>query len=285
MKIETFFDPITYTLTYIVYDEQTRDAFIIDSVWEYEQASSTTSLRQIKKYQDFIESNNLKLHYILETHAHADHLTGSQKLKELYPNAKIAIGARIKEVQSTFKEVFNMKDFNTDGIQFDELLEDNQVLEIGSLKLKVLYTPGHTPACSSYLVNDKVVFTGDALFMEDFGTGRCDFPAGSAKDMYQSLRRLYELDDEVEVYTGHDYQPGGRELKYKTTIGSQKKNNIHMKAETSEDEYVKMRQERDKKLKAPKLLLPSIQINIDAGKLPEAEDNGTRYMKMPITES
>ena len=222
------------------------------------------------------------LHYVLETHAHADHLTGAAELKKRYPEAKIGVGKNITAVQDVFASMYNLKDFNTNGIQFDILMDEDTPIKAGSIEIKTLFTPGHTPACSSYLIEDRV-FTGDAIFMPDMGTGRCDFPKGSAVDLYNSIHeKLYKLPDETRVFVGHDYQPGGRELAYETTIAEQKKNNIQLKEETSLEEFVKFRTERDKTLAAPRLLLPSIQVNIDAGHLPEEEDNGMKYLKIPL---
>lgn len=284
MEVKTLFDSATFTLTYIVYDEETKDGIIIDSVLNYNPNSGKITTRSIDEAMEFINSENINIHYILETHAHADHLTGSQKLKELMPNAKIGIGAKIKVVQETFKDFFNLKDLETDGSQFDILLEDGQEINAGSLTLKVLSTPGHTPACLSFLIGDKV-FTGDALFMPDFGTGRCDFPAGSAEDLYDSVtEKLYTLPDSTQVFVGHDYMIGGRALKYMTTIGDSKAENIQLQGDTSKEDFIEFRTTRDKKLEAPRLLLPSIQVNILAGNRPEPEDNGTSYLKLPITE-
>ena len=283
MTIKHFYDEATNTLTYLVYDQNTKDAVVIDPVWDFDPASGGLTHTSNDILFKAIESENLKLHYILETHAHADHLSGSKLIKEKYPDVKLAIGENITKVQEVFKGVFNLGDeFKTDGSQFDELLKDGQTVKAGSLEFKVIFTPGHTPACASYLIED-AVFTGDALFMPDFGTGRCDFPAGSATDLYNSVHnKLYELPDETRVFTGHDYQPGGRELQYESTIGIEKQKNIQLKAETTEAEFVKFREERDSKLSAPKLLLPSIQVNIRAGHLPPAEDNGVSYLKLPL---
>lgn len=282
LSLETFFDKNTYTLTYVVYDENSNDAIIIDPVLDYDQAASKVSDQSIKKIQEFLSNKNLNVHYILETHAHADHLTGAAELKKRIPNAKIGIGKNITKVQNVFSKVFNLKDFNTNGIQFDILLNEDEILKAGTIEIVTIFTPGHTPACSSYLIDD-MVFTGDALFMPDFGTGRCDFPAGSAKDLYHSIHeKLYKLPDETRVFTGHDYQPNGRELKYESTIKESKLSNIQLKESTTEAEYVEFRTKRDATLSAPKLLLPSIQVNIDAGHLPQVEDNGARYLKIPI---
>ncbi|MAZ49485.1 MAG: MBL fold metallo-hydrolase [Halobacteriovoraceae bacterium] len=282
LELKHFFDQDTYTLTYVVYDKSTKDAVVIDPVLNYDQAASKTSMESIDEVTNFVQGNELNLHLILETHAHADHLTGAVELKSRFPQAKVAIGKHITKVQSTFKEVFNLKDFNTNGVQFDLLLDESDDIQVGSIKLKTIFTPGHTPACSSYLLED-MLFTGDALFMPDFGTGRCDFPMGSAKDLYHSIHeKLYKLPDDTKVLTGHDYQPGGRDLKFESTIGESKKSNIQLREETTEEQFIRFREERDAKLSAPQLLLPSIQINIDGGKMPKAEDNGTSYIKLPI---
>jgi len=284
MEVKTFFDGETFTLTYVVYDPQSRDGVIIDSVLNYDPNSGKVTTESVDEAAGFINGHEIKLHYILETHAHADHITGSQKLKEYFPDAKIGIGANITTVQETFKDVFNLKDLKTDGGQFDILFEDNQELLAGSLTIHILNTPGHTPACLSYLIGEKV-FTGDALFMPDYGTGRCDFPAGSAENLYDSItNRLYTLPDETEVYVCHDYMPRGRELKYKSTIGEEKTANIQLTGETLREDYIKFRTERDRNLRAPRLLLPSIQMNILAGRRPQPEDNGTSYLKLPISE-
>lgn len=283
MKIEVFYDKTTFTLTYLIFDEATKDAIVIDPVLDYDQYAGKLSHTSFEKVHQFIQEKKLNLQYVLETHAHADHLSSSQIFKDHYPNVKIGIGEHIKVVQETFKGVFNLVELNISGEQFDHLFKDGEVLKIGPFEIKVINTPGHTPACVSYLIEDHL-FTGDALFMPDFGTGRCDFPKGCAEDLYHSIHeKLYELPDETKVYVGHDYQPGGRELMYQTTIGESKKSNIQLKAETSREDFVSFRKARDATLSAPKLLLPSIQVNIDAGKLPKAEKNGVSYIKLPLT--
>lgn len=283
MKIKHFFDKDTFTLTYVVYDEKTKDAVIIDPVLNYEPQASHYTTEAADEVRDFVTENILKVHYIMETHAHADHLTGAQILKSYYPEAKMAIGKHITKVQGTFKHVFNFKDFNESGVQFDVLLDEGEPVYAGSLKIEVLFTPGHTPACSSYVINDEAVFTGDALFIEDFGTGRCDFPGGSAEQMYDSVtQKLFTLPDDMAVYVGHDYQPGGRELRFSSTIGVEKKQNKQLNAGMTKEEFVKFRTERDATLTAPRLLLQSLQVNIDAGKLPDPEDNGKAYLKIPF---
>lgn len=282
--VKEFFDKDTWTLTYVVYDLKTRDAVVLDPVWDYDPVASQMSTLSIDAVVEFIKKEKLNVHFILDTHAHADHVTGSQVLKTYLPNAKIGIGKNIIKVQEIFKSVYNLKsDFPVDGRQFDFLLEEGKTYQAGSISIDVIFTPGHTPACSSYVIED-MVFTGDVLFMPDYGTGRCDFPSGSANDLFNSVQKLYKLSDETKVYTGHDYQPGGRPLKFQSTIGEQKKNNIHLKIETTREDFVKFRTERDKTLSAPRLLLPSLQINIDAGHLPASEDNGIRYLKIPIKE-
>lgn len=285
MNIKHFFDPDTFTLTYIVYDSITRDGVVIDTVMDLEQASGKLENKSLQKVLSYIEDHKIKIHGILETHAHADHITSAQLLKKIFPDARVGIGEKITLVQEVFKKHFNIDYVKTDGSQFDELFSDFEEVSFGSLKMKAIPTPGHTPACMSYLFGD-VVFTGDALFMPDYGTGRCDFPKGSSKDLFHSVtKNLYTLPDTTRVFVGHDYSPEGREMRFETTIGESKKNNIQLKASTHEEEFIGFRDARDKTLKAPRLLLPSIQINIDAGHLPPKEENGKSYLKLPLTES
>jgi glyoxylase-like metal-dependent hydrolase (beta-lactamase superfamily II) len=281
--VKEFFDSETWTLTYIVYDEKTKDAIVIDPVWDYDPAASKLSTTSLEKVINYIHENKLNVFYALETHAHADHISGAQILKQRLPNLKIGIGAKITEVQKVFKEVFNLNpNFATDGSQFDLLLNETEILKAGSLELKTIFTPGHTPACASYLIGD-ALFTGDALFMPDYGTGRCDFPAGSADDLYTSVHdKIYKLPDSTRIFVGHDYLPNGRGVAFESTIGESKAKNIQLKVETSRDEFVTFRKNRDRTLAAPRLLLPSVQVNIDAGALPVAENNGTRYLKIPV---
>ncbi|MFO0601714.1 MAG: MBL fold metallo-hydrolase [Polyangiales bacterium] len=281
MKIQEFYDPNTYTLTFVAFDEATHDAVVIDPVLDYDPGSSQTSTASVDAVSRFVEKEGLTLHYVLETHAHADHLSGSQLLKQRH-GAKVAIGARITEVQETFRALFDLgPEFRVDGSQFDRLLGDGETLAAGSLSVKVIATPGHTPACVSYLLGD-ALFTGDALFMEDYGTGRCDFPRGSADDLYQSIQKLYALPDATRVFVGHDYQPGGRGLRFETTVGASKRENVQLRAETSREEYVRFRKTRDASLAAPRLLFPSVQVNVNAGLLPRARANGRRYLSVPI---
>jgi glyoxylase-like metal-dependent hydrolase (beta-lactamase superfamily II) len=280
-RIEAFYDARTYTLTYVVWDPETGDAVVIDPVLDYDPAPSRTWTESVDEVSSFIREHELTLRYALETHAHADHLSGSQLLKRRF-DARVAIGERITLVQETFKPIFDLgESFPTDGSQFDRLLKDGEILDAGSLRVETLFTPGHTPACVTYEVGD-ALFTGDALFMDDYGTGRCDFPKGSAEALYESLSKLYAFPDETRVFVGHDYQPNGREVKWETTIGRSKANNPQMRADTTKDEFVRFRTERDKTLSAPRLLLPSVQVNVDAGRLPKPHANGNRYLNTPL---
>ncbi|MFN0253135.1 MAG: MBL fold metallo-hydrolase [Kofleriaceae bacterium] len=278
-EIETFFDERTNTLTFVVYDSKTRDAVVIDPVLDYDPVGGATWTESVERVTAFVAGRELRLHYILETHAHADHLSGSQLLRRKF-GAKVAIGERIREVQETFKRVFDLETLAIDGSQFDRLLADGEVIRAGSLSIEVIATPGHTPACLTYKIDD-AIFTGDALFMDDYGTGRCDFPRGSAEAMYDSIQKLYRLPDATRVYPGHDY-PNGREVKWMTTIGASKTNNPQLSATTKRDEFIAARQARDKMLSAPRLLYPSVQVNIDAGRMPAPHANGSRYLVVPL---
>lgn len=281
LHIEPFFDSRTYTLTYVVFDEGTRDAVVIDPVLDYDPANGTTWTESVDQLVRYIEAERLQLRYVLETHAHADHLSGSQLLRRHF-DAKVAIGDRITEVQQTFQGIFDLPPtVPTDGSQFDRLLADGEVLQAGSLAIEVIPTPGHTPACVTYKIED-AVFTGDALFIEDYGTGRCDFPKGSADALYTSVQRLYALPDATRVFVGHDYQPNGRDVRWQTTIGASKASNVQLSARTSRAEFVNMRKARDAKLAAPRLLFPSVQVNVDAGRLPAPHANGKRYLVTPL---
>jgi len=285
MRIQSFYDENTFTFTYIVFDGNSRDALILDPVLDFDPLAISISYESANKLLSFIKENELNIHYIIETHAHADHLSSSQYLKEKFPNAKLAVGENIKIVQETFKPIFNFENLKTDGSQFDYLLKDNEVVSAGSIEFKIIFTPGHTPACTSILIEDNL-FTGDSIFMPDYGTGRCDFPAGSAKDLYHSIKnKIYSLPDDTKIFVGHDYAPGGREVLSQTTVGESKKNNIQLKETTTQDEFIKFRQDRDITLSPPKLLYQSVQVNIDAGKLPAKENNGMSYLKSPIKEN
>ncbi len=283
MNTEAFFDPATYTLSYVVYDAATRDAVIIDPVLDYSAAGSEITYASAHKLIEFVRTLELKPHFILETHAHADHLSSAQVLKKVFPDIVLAVGERIVEVQKAFKPIFDLpENFPTDGSQFDRLLGDNEELSAGSLPFKVISTPGHTPACCSYLFGD-TLFVGDAIFIPDLGTGRCDFPAGSAPALYKSItERIYTLPDETRIFVGHDYLPGGRELKFETTVLEEKHENAHLNADLSEEQFVKFRSERDSTLNAPGLLFQSVQVNINGGRLPAPSDNEKRYFHIPL---
>jgi len=280
MQIETFYDPATFTLTFAVFDDGTRDAVIIDPVLDFDPIGAETSTESVDKLIAFVRSQELNVHYVLETHAHADHLSASQILKKEL-GAKVAIGRAITEVQETFAGLFDL-DFATDGSQFDLLIDDGQAVQAGSLTIEALATPGHTPACMTFKIED-AIFTGDALFMHDYGTGRCDFPRGSADDLYTSIHdKLYDLPDATRVFVGHDYQPEGREIAWETTIGKSKKSNPQLKGDTDRATFVEMRESRDATLRAPRLLFPSVQVNANAGILPKPHGNGMRYLVTPL---
>ena len=283
MEIQYFFDEETSTLTYVVFDKSTGDAVIIDPIMDYDCASSTICDHSFKLVLTFLQENKLTPHFVLETHAHADHLSGAQLFKKVFPHLKVAISKKIQKVQSVFHDILNLeKSFACDGSQFEKLIEEDEIFSAGSLTIKAIATPGHTPACISYLIGDSL-FCGDTLFIEDYGTGRCDFPEGSATDLYHSVHvKLYALSDATEVYVGHDYQPNNRELRYKTTIGASKTQNIQLKKETTRDAFITFRENRDKTLKTPKLLFASIQVNIRAGHLPPAEREGKAFLKIPL---
>lgn len=280
-EIEAFFDTRTSTLTYVVWDPATRDAVIIDPVLDYETVGSRTFTESVDKVTEFVRRKELKPRFVLETHAHADHLSGSQILRKRF-QAAVVIGERIREVQQTFKRVFDLPTaFKVDGSQFDCLVKDGERLSAGSLPVDVIATPGHTVACITYKIGD-ALFTGDVLLMDDYGTGRCDFPNGSAEAMYASVRKLYELPDETRVFVGHDYLPNGRPLRFETTIGASKAKNPQLDARTTKDEFVRLRKARDATLAAPTLLFQSVQVNVDAGRLPERHENGIRYLVLPL---
>lgn len=281
MEIRAFYDAATYTLTYLVWDPSSKDAVVIDPVLDYDPLASQIDTKSVDEVMAAIDREGLRLRFVLETHAHADHLSASQVLRQRY-DAPVAIGKRITEVQATFKGVFDLGDaFATDGSQFDRLLDDEELLQAGTLAVRVLATPGHTPACVSFVIGD-ALFTGDALFMDDYGTGRCDFPRGSAAELYRSIQRLYALPDTTRVFVGHDYQPAGREVRWETTIAKSKRNNPQLRADTSEAEFVEFRQARDRTLAPPRLIFQSVQVNVDAGRLPPAHANGRRYLTLPI---
>ena len=286
MNIQAFFDKPTSTLTYLVWDEQTKDSVIIDPILNYDATNSTFKFQSIEDLCKRVLEKGLQIHFIMETHAHADHLSGAQELKKRFPKAEVVIGEHITKVQRIFADIYNLgEDFATDGSQFDRLLSEGDRLVAGSLKIDVLHTPGHTPACCSYVIGD-AVFVGDALFMPDYGAARCDFPGGSSRQLYHSVKdKLYRLPEHTRLFTAHDYQPGGRELRFEATVGESKKYNVQISQTTPLESFVTFRNQRDGQLGSPKLLFQSLQVNIDGGRLPKPENNGVRYLKIPLKPS
>ena len=280
--IQAFFDDDTNTVSYLVSDPASSESAIIDSVLDYDQASGQTSTASADAVIAAVREQGREVSLILETHVHADHLSAAPHIQEQI-GGKIGIGAHITEVQETFGKVFNEGTaFERDGSQFDLLLGDGDRLNIGSLPLRVIHTPGHTPACLSYVIGD-AVFVGDTIFMPDFGTARTDFPGGSAEDLYRSIQRLFELPDETRVFTAHDYKaPGREEFAWESTIGEQKARNVHVGNGQDMATFVQMREARDAKLGMPRLILPSVQVNMRGGEMPPAEENGQRYLKIPV---
>ena len=280
--VKAFFDDATNTVSYVVREPEGRACAIVDSVLDYDQASGRTNMESADEIIAWVKAEDLQVAWILESHVHADHLSAAPYLQE-HLGGKIGIGANITVVQDTFGKVFNEgTEFQRDGSQFDALFEDGDSFHIGQMRADVLHTPGHTPACLTYVIGD-AAFVGDTLFMPDFGTARCDFPGGSAEDLYASIQKILSLPDETRIFVGHDYKaPGRDEFAWETTVGEQKALNVHIGAGRPMEEFVTMRQERDAKLGMPRLILPSLQTNMRAGHLPEPEDNGQRYFKVPI---
>ncbi|MEC8711236.1 MAG: MBL fold metallo-hydrolase [Pseudomonadota bacterium] len=280
--IQAFFDDDTNTVSYLVSDPASSESAIIDSVLDYDQASGQTSTTSADAVIAAVREQGREVSLILETHVHADHLSAAPYIQEQI-GGKIGIGAHITEVQETFGKVFNEGTaFERDGSQFDLLLGDGDRLNIGSLPLRVIHTPGHTPACLSYVIGD-AVFVGDTIFMPDFGTARTDFPGSSAEDLYRSIQRLFELPDETRVFTAHDYKaPGREEFAWESTIGEQKARNVHVANGQDMATFVQMREALDAKLGMPRLILPSVQVDMRGGEMPPAEENGQRYLKIPV---
>ncbi|WP_194745630.1 MBL fold metallo-hydrolase [Thermaurantiacus tibetensis] len=281
-EVDTVFDPETFTATHIVHCPQTRRAAIIDSVLDFDQASGRTSTTHAEQVVAIVEQKGLGVDWILETHAHADHLSAAPWLKERLGGA-IGIGERIAHVQGVFRRIFNLGDSVSErGAEFDRLFADGDRFSIGALEAAVLHVPGHTPADIAFVVGD-AAFIGDTLFMPDYGTARCDFPGGDARTLYRSIRRLLALPPETRLFLCHDYLAPGREtFVWETTVAAQRAGNIHVKDGVSEDEFVAFREARDRTLAMPRLILPSIQVNVRAGRLPPPEDNGVRYLKLPV---
>ncbi len=279
-QIRSFFDPATFTVTHVVSDPVTSRAAVIDSVLDYDPKSGRTSRDSADAVIGYVREADLTVDWQLETHAHADHLSAAPYLKQAL-GGRIAIGAHIRDVQKVFRKVFNDPDIETEGAAFDRLFEDGERFRIGELAVEVMHTPGHTPACLSYVVG-RDAFVGDTLFMPDYGTARCDFPGGDAATLYRSIRKLLSLPLETRLHLCHDYMPDGREAQWVTTVAEERANNIHVHDGVTEAEFVRMRTERDKTLDMPTLILPSIQVNVRAGRLPQPEDNGVGYLKIPL---
>ena len=280
--ITAFFDEATFTVTYIVADPATKECAVIDSVLDYDANMGRTRTDSADRVIEHIKNHGLNLVWLLETHVHADHLSGAPYLQEQL-GGKIAIGDQITQVQDIFGNLFNAEDgFARNGSQFDQLLTPNQALKIGTMTMTALHTPGHTPACMSFVVGD-ACFVGDTLFMPDYGTARCDFPGGDATALYESMEQILSLPDETRLFMCHDYAPGGREYLWESTVAESKASNIHLAGKTK-DEFIHMRKERDAQLSSPRLLLPSVQINMRAGHMPPPEDNGITYIKIPVNQ-
>lgn len=281
-KVKSFFDNATSTITHVVYEDEGEECAIIDSVMDFNPKSGRTSTVSADRIIDFVRANDLKAQWLLETHAHADHISAAPYLRKSL-GGSIGIGKNIQKVQSVFKEVFNLgADFNINGKQFDYLFSDDEIFHIGSLEVKAIHVPGHTPADMAYIVEGSMVFIGDTLFMPDVGTARCDFPGGDARTLYKSVHKLFNMPSDTRLFMCHDYPPSDRQPVWETTVGEQRKKNIQINDSISEEQFVKMRSVRDATLEMPTLILPSIQINIRAGELPNAENNGISYLKIPL---
>ena len=289
MHIESFFDPATFTFSHVLADLSTRQCALIDSVLDYDPKSGRTSTTSADRLVERVKALDLQVQWILETHVHADHLSAAPYLKNQL-GGQLVIGAHITTVQNVFGKLFNAgSEFARDGSQFDRLLADGEAFQIGTLQARAMHTPGHTPACMTYVVSDtgevsekQVAFVGDTLFMPDYGTARCDFPGGNASVLFQSIQKVLSLPDNTELYLCHDYPPETREPHCITTVAEQKNANVHVHRGVNEAEFVAMREKRDASLAMPVLILPSVQVNMRAGQMPPPEDNGQRYLKIPI---
>ena len=280
-SVTAFFDEATFTVTYVVADPGSARAAIVDPVLDYDAASGRTSTASADKVADFTRDNGLGVDWVLETHVHADHLSAAPYLRDML-GGKVAIGRHVGAVQETFRGVFNIEDLATDGSQFDHLFEDGDEFSVGNIGASIMATPGHTPACITYVIGD-AAFVGDTLFMPDFGTARTDFPGGDAGMLYDSIQKILALPGDTRLFMCHDYKaPGRDEFAWETTVEEQRETNVHINRNVSRDAFVAMREGRDAELGMPKLILPSIQVNVRAGQLPEAEANGVRYLKIPL---
>ena len=281
IQIKGFFDKLTSTISYVVYDKFSKECAVIDSVLDFDYSSGSIDYVNAENIISFIEKNNLSLIWLIETHVHADHLSAAPYIQKKL-GGKIGISEKISDVQNIFGKTFNAgTEFQRDGSQFDKLFKNNDEYQIGQISCKVIDTPGHTPACTAHIISDSI-FVGDTLFMPDLGSARADFPGGDARTLYKSIKKILSYPDNFNIFVCHDYPPLNREAKWSTTVGEQKKNNIHVKDTISEDEFVRIRETRDKTLNMPNLIIPSIQVNMRAGNLPPSEDNGDVYLKIPI---
>ena len=282
--VTSFFDTATNTISYVVSDPNGNSCAIIDSVLDFDFSSGRTNTAFADEIITFVNQKGLSVEWLLESHVHADHLSAAPYLQEKV-GGKIAIGENIKLVQDTFGKIFNEgTEFQRDGSQFDRLFKDGDSFYIGQMRGDVIHTPGHTPACLTYVIGD-AAFVGDTLFMPDFGTARCDFPGGSSTTMFNSIQKILSLPDETRIFVGHDYKaPERDEFAWETTVKEQKEKNIHIKVGKSKEDFVKMRDERDKKLNMPKLIIPSLQVNMRAGNMPKPDDQGNTYLKVPVNK-
>ena len=281
-SIAGFFDEATYTISYVVHDPATNEGAIIDSVLDYDAAAGRTDTGSAQHLIDYVAQQGITIQWVMETHAHADHLSAAPFLQEKL-GGKLAIGRQIIEVQETFGKIFNAgSKYERDGSEFDHLFDDGETFQVGGLEAIALHVPGHTPADMAYVIGDAAV-VGDTLFMPDYGTARADFPGGDAGELYRSIRRLLSLPDETRIFLCHDYKAPGRDVfAWETTVGQQRTGNVHVKDGVSEEEFVELRTNRDKSLSMPALIMPSVQVNIRGGRLPEPEDNGVSYIKIPV---
>lgn len=284
IHVEAFLDKDSETFSYVVSDIASKHAVIIDPVLDFDYKSGRTATQSAAVILSYIQQQHLIVDWVLETHAHADHLSAAPYFKQQL-GAQIGIGAQITQVQTIFKQVFNLeKEFLPNGAQFDRLFHDGEIIQVGTMQIRVMHTPGHTPADLAYLVNEETAFVGDTLFMPDVGTSRCDFPGGSASTLFHSISRLLALPAETKIYVCHDYPTKGREHHYQTTVGAQRQHNIHVRDGVTEAQFVAMREARDATLAMPRLILPSIQVNIRAGHMPPADEQGKVYLKLPINQ-
>nr|WP_199044869.1 MBL fold metallo-hydrolase [Dyella sp. ASV24] len=280
--VKAFFDEATNTFSYVAWDPATSKAAVIDSVLDYDPVSGRTRHHSADALVDFVRAQGLDVEWVIDTHVHADHLSAAPYVQSLL-GGKLGIGEHIRDVQETFGRIFNAgSEFQRDGSQFDHLFKDGERYRLGNIDAVALHTPGHTPACMTHVIGD-AAFVGDTLFMPDFGTARCDFPGGDARTLYRSIQRIFALPDETRIFLCHDYKTPSRDgFVHETSVGAERRDNIHVREGTAEDEFVHMRSTRDATLAMPRLLLPAVQVNMRAGQWPPAEDNGTRYLKIPI---